>query len=93
VLNLASNNLGELVLPQGWSEGWKADGSAQEYTHTDGSKQDQHPGKPECIIALANAIPNMGALSKLVLTMNHIPATEAGILNTACKAKGVNLAL
>jgi hypothetical protein len=70
MLNLASNNLGELVLPEGWTKGEKADYSAYEYTHTDGSKQDQHPGKPEGIIALANAIPDMGAMTSLNLASN-----------------------
>jgi hypothetical protein len=80
VLNLASNNLGNLVLPQGWSRDWKADYSAKEYTHTDGSKQDQHPGKPEGIIALANAIPDMRALTSLDVSKNNLGllATEDG---------------
>jgi hypothetical protein len=78
VLSLASNNLGELVLPQGWSEDWKADYSAQEYTHTDGSKQDQHPGKPEGIIALAIAISDMRALLILNMSKNSMKGAEAG---------------
>jgi Ran GTPase-activating protein (RanGAP) involved in mRNA processing and transport len=45
------------------------------------------------VIALANAIPDMGALSKLDLSMNDIPAAEADMLNATCKAKGVDLAL
>jgi hypothetical protein len=45
------------------------------------------------IIALANAIPDMGALSKLDLSMNRLPATETGMLNATCKAKGIDLAL
>jgi hypothetical protein len=71
VLNLASNNLGELVLPQGWTQGFTANYSV-EYTHTDGTKQDQHPGKPEGILALASAIPDMGALSVLNLASNNL---------------------
>jgi hypothetical protein len=39
VLNLASTNMGELVLPEGWTKGPSADISALEYSHTDGSKQ------------------------------------------------------
>jgi hypothetical protein len=73
VLNLASNNLGELVLPQGWTSGRKADYS-EEYTHIDGTKQDQHPGKPEGIIALANAIPDMRAMTSLNLASNNLIA-------------------
>jgi hypothetical protein len=85
VLNLASNNIGELVLPRGWSEGWKADLSAKEYTHTDGSKQDQHPGKPEGIIALANAIPDMGAMTSLNLASNNLRAGGAKVVAEAIK--------
>jgi hypothetical protein len=35
----------------------------------------------------------MRALSKLELSMNRIPATEADMFNATCKAKGVDLAL
>jgi hypothetical protein len=68
VLNIASNNLGELVLPGGWTRKFEGfDGMTQWVcTHADGTKQIEHPGKPEGIIALANAIPDMRALSKLI---------------------------
>jgi hypothetical protein len=89
VLNLASNNLGELVLPQGWSEDWIVTLSfcsrAKEYTHTDGSKQDQHPGKPEGIIALANAISDMRAISSANLLENGIPMEQAKALASILK--------
>ena len=45
------------------------------------------------VVALTNAIKDMGALSKLDLSVNRIPATEAGMLDATCKAKGVDLAL
>jgi hypothetical protein len=89
VLNLALNNLGELVLPQGWSEDWKDDCSAKEYTHTDGSKQDQHPGKPEGIIALANAIPDMGAMTKFDISSNDIMAEGGEALADGLKGNQV----
>jgi hypothetical protein len=64
-LNLADNKLGELVLPEGWSkedDGW---GNIT-YKHTDGREQQKDPGsKAESIIAIANAIPGMGALTSL----------------------------
>jgi hypothetical protein len=65
VLNLASNRLGELVLPEGWTEERKyLKGKWQDvFQADDGTKQSAHPGKPEGIIALANAIPDMGAMS------------------------------
>jgi hypothetical protein len=76
VLNLAHNNLGALVLPGGWTEGYKADCLNKEYTHTDGRKQNLHPGKPEGIIALAAAIPGMGAMTKLDMSENHLGGSD-----------------
>jgi hypothetical protein len=72
VLNLASNSLGELVLPEGWTSGPNAGFSAMEYMHTNGRKQNQHPGKPEGIIAVANAIKDMRALTALDISKNRL---------------------
>jgi hypothetical protein len=71
VLNLASNNLGELVPPEGWT---KTGGMFSiVFKHADGREQKEDPGsKPEGIIAIANAIPGMGALSVLSLSDNHL---------------------
>jgi hypothetical protein len=89
VLNMASNNLGELVLPGGWTRNFEEfDGKKQIVcTHADGTKQIEHPGKPEGIIALANAIPDMRALSKLIFGgdskvydgTNWVPAEPAAL--------------
>jgi Ran GTPase-activating protein (RanGAP) involved in mRNA processing and transport len=78
VLNLAANNLGELVPPEGWSI--KDEGSyRQKYIHIDGREQKEDPGsKPEGVIAIANAIPDMGALSVLSLKKNSLSNKEAG---------------
>jgi hypothetical protein len=67
VLNLASNNLGQLILPKEWTKKLEKldDKRRVVYMHADGTKQIEHPGKPEGIIALAIAIPDMGAMSKL----------------------------
>jgi hypothetical protein len=72
--NLARNNLGELVLPMGWERKSKDnDGMAPWfYQHTDGTKQDNRPGKPEGAIAIANALPGMGALSIANVLGNRI---------------------
>jgi hypothetical protein len=59
-LNLANNGLGEMVLPEGWQPTGRT-----EWTHTDGSKATADPSKPYGIIALANVIPSMGALTSL----------------------------
>jgi hypothetical protein len=79
VLNLASNNLGALVLPEGWTKNFgEVDGKyGNVFTHADGTKQMEHPGKPEGIIALANAIPDMGALSSVNLLKNVITFEQA----------------
>jgi hypothetical protein len=74
MLNFAANLLGELVMPEGWSKG---SGKHDEhgygwYTQTNGKDQKEHPGKPEGIIALANAIPNMGALTSLDISNNRV---------------------
>jgi hypothetical protein len=89
VLNLASNNLGELVLPEGWTHGFKADYSAMEYTNADGRKQDAHPGKPEGIIAVANAISDMGALLVLSLKSNNLRADGGKALAEGLKGNQV----
>ena len=62
-LNISANDLGQLVLPAGWSK--EGLGRRAEYKHTDGRKQKEHPGKPEGVIAIANAIPTMGALATI----------------------------
>jgi hypothetical protein len=94
VLNLASNSLGEMVLPEGWTAQTKYDwgGEIVGYTHADGRKQNQHPGKPEGIIAIANAIPDMGALTKLDISRNDIGPSDIGPLLLLCAAGGIELA-
>jgi hypothetical protein len=77
-LNMADNNLGELVPPEGWSiknRGY----SYQMYVHIDGREQKEDPGSiPEGIVALANAFPDMGALTKLILKDNAMLTKSAG---------------
>jgi hypothetical protein len=53
VLNFASNNLGELVLPEGWIEDHHGEDHDHFYTHADGREQQYNPGKREGIIALS----------------------------------------
>jgi hypothetical protein len=82
---LAENCLGEMVLPEGWTEDWKADSSgvydysAKEYTHPDGRTQSLHPGKPEGIIALAAVIPGMRALTRLDISKQVDEDGDGGI--------------
>jgi hypothetical protein len=51
--------------------------------------------EPDCsgIIALANAIADMRAFSKLDVRDNRIPSTLKALLQAACDAKGVSLGL
>jgi hypothetical protein len=74
VLNLASNKLGEIVLPEGWSYS----NYYEKYQHTDGREQKENPGKPEGTIAIAKAIPDMGVLSVLSMKDNRLATKEGG---------------
>jgi hypothetical protein len=63
-LNLAQNDLGQMVPPEGW-RAEDGDGQAP-WIHTDGTLVEEgmpEGSKPEAIIAVANAIPDMRALS------------------------------
>jgi hypothetical protein len=71
VLNLASNNLGALVLPAGWTHI-----RANVYRHIDGREQSDNPRKPEGIIAIANAIPDMRALSTVIVNTFRLPIQD-----------------
>jgi hypothetical protein len=79
-LNLAENNLGERVLPEGWEQTDYA-----EWTHSDGAKVTENPGKPEGVIAIANALPDMRALSSANLLMNDIGTEQAQALANILK--------
>jgi hypothetical protein len=79
-LNLANNNLGGLVLPEGWQHT-----GYSEWTYSDGSKVRETPGKPEGIIAIANVIPDMGAILSVNLLKNNIPMEQAKALASILK--------
>jgi hypothetical protein len=83
---LASNNLGEQVLPEGWRFGYKGNGSNKQYLHDDGRAQKESPGKPEGIIALVNAIQDMRAMTSLNLASNKLGVEGAKII-AACLPK------
>jgi hypothetical protein len=94
-LNLAANNLGQLVLPEGWSGPMPYD-DEKYYKDRDGKYHEQAPAgsKPEGIIALANVIPDMGALTKLDISSNYIGAVQEqeGEIQRICLASGIELA-
>jgi Ran GTPase-activating protein (RanGAP) involved in mRNA processing and transport len=88
-LNLSSNALGELVLPAGWTKE-RTRGHPKIYRHSDGREQKGHPGgEPEGIIAVANAIPNMGALTKFNISKCVLQAEGGKALATGLKGNGV----
>jgi hypothetical protein len=66
--------------------GWK-------WKHADGKEQQEAPpSEPRCAIAIANAIPDMGALTKLDISRNSIGAEQEGCLQRVCAAGGIELA-
>jgi hypothetical protein len=71
-LNLANNSLGDLVIPEGWTKQLTSDRTGYVYKHLDGTVQGGKPGKPEGVIAIANAIPDMGAMTRLDARENDI---------------------
>jgi hypothetical protein len=76
VLNLASNNLGELVLPEGWTRTGYDYNNTQLFRHTDGREQKGNPSKPEGVIAIANVIPDMGALATVIMHKYRLPIED-----------------
>ena len=78
-LNVANNNLGELVLPEGWTRG-QTESNGIGYIRSDGREQMNPPAgsKAEGIIALANAIPDMEAMMSLNLASNNLGIAPEG---------------
>jgi hypothetical protein len=74
-LNVTSNNLGALVLPEGWSE-VRGFLRGKSYMHTDGRKRKDDPSQPLGVINLANAIKDMGWMMSLHVGNNDIPEKE-----------------
>eukprot|EP00935_MAST-01C_sp_MAST-1C-sp1_P001097 g1097.t1 len=80
-----NNNIGQLVLPEGWSEEPNMQEMKVEYKHTDGTVQEAHPGKPEGVIALADGIKNNGAMVSVNILNNDIGTEQAQNLVTILK--------
>jgi hypothetical protein len=77
VLNLASNNLGESVLAAGWRS--KDYDDMAPWVGPEEQEQDEKPEGQgsQGIIAIANAIPDMGALLSVNLLKNKIGIEQA----------------
>ena len=94
MLNLAHNNLGELVLPEGWSQGpgTHATHGRSWYKHSNGTEQKGDPRQPEGSIALANALPDMRALVKLDISNNDIgQGGSLQLIIEVCDTKSIEL--
>jgi hypothetical protein len=72
-LNLAANNLGRLVLPEGWS----GPDHGGEYRDPNGEYHQQAPAGSNAMIAIANGIKDMGGISSVNPLKNNIPVKHA----------------
>jgi hypothetical protein len=81
-LNLADNNLGEVVLTAGWRS---RDGDGAPWIGPDGQKVWEMPGEADGIAAIAAVIPGMGALTSLDLSSNKLNAEGGKIVAEAIK--------
>jgi hypothetical protein len=85
-LNLANNDIGQLVPPEGWRAEY--DDGAAPWIHTDGQRvEDGMPegSMPVGVIALANVIPDMRAMTSLNLASNYLGSRGAKIVAEAIK--------
>jgi hypothetical protein len=87
--DISNNQIGWLAHPE-WSDmGQSGSWRNERYRHIDGRKQNDKPEgvefKPLGVIALANAIPGMEALTSLNLSSNYLMAEGAKIVAEAIK--------
>jgi hypothetical protein len=90
-LDISSNSIGICDdLPEGWTY---TDSYGDCYRHKDGNRSSPPAGaKSSGIVAIANAIPDMGALIKLDISSNQIGRKEELDLQRICVAGGIELA-
>jgi hypothetical protein len=93
-LDISSNMIGYLTVPKGWEmkkntmddrQIFKPPGAEWSFGPPNGAQ-------PEGVIALANAIPDMGALIKLDISGNQMGREEERDLQRICVAGGIELA-
>jgi hypothetical protein len=85
-LDISNTNIGEV----NWESVNKMDGTGNfHWKHTDGRTQERKPAegevKPEGIIAIANAISDMGAMLSVNLLQNRIGVDQAKALASILK--------
>eukprot|EP00935_MAST-01C_sp_MAST-1C-sp1_P001408 g1408.t1 len=78
-LNISTNNIGELVLPEGWNKETDDWGNFTHYQHTGGQRQQEPPegAMPEGAIVLADAISTNGAMVSVNILDNNIGTEQA----------------
>jgi hypothetical protein len=83
-LDVSSNQLGMLATEDGWISRY----GHGPWVHPDGRSQNEKPDglKPLGVIAIANAIPDMGAMTSLNLASNELGLEGAKII-AACLPK------
>jgi Leucine-rich repeat (LRR) protein len=79
-LNISNNDIGSFVMPDGWTYGYRS--GHEIFKHADGRVQENHPGKPEGAIALAEAIRAHEALVSVNLLHNDFHLEQAQHLAT-----------
>jgi hypothetical protein len=84
-LNLASNKLGQLVPPDGW-RGPDVDGY-YDGPNGEGTQTPPEGSKPKGIVALANVLPDMGALTKLDARSNNLGDDGEDALKKAAESR------
>jgi Ran GTPase-activating protein (RanGAP) involved in mRNA processing and transport len=84
-VNLGNNALGEIVLPAGWSS--KDNDNMPPWVGPGGQEQDQKPGEPDGIVALAAAIGGSDGLSVVNVMGNKIGKEQLSVLQEIMAAK------
>jgi hypothetical protein len=85
-LDVSDNNLGKLVPPEGWTKGSYISGGKYHWSHTDGHNEEgviPSGSMPDGVIALADAIPGMKAMTSLNLASNSLRAQGVEIVADA----------
>ena len=84
-LDVSSNKLGVLATEDGWTS--RGGDNSAPWVHPDGRRQSEKPDglKPLGAIAIANAIPDMGAILSVNLLKNKICVEQAKALASILK--------
>jgi Ran GTPase-activating protein (RanGAP) involved in mRNA processing and transport len=88
-LDISGNNIGELVLPDGWTKGVNAAQTDYEFKHTDGTTQTADPSAACGVIALVKVLPDMGSLSELDLSKNNLRSEGLSTVSEALKSTSI----